>query len=172
MCLGSDGYICPSDEDIIDILKAVDCTNIRQTYIIDACSIPPEIARWSNLVWFQCPWVDYRYDSLPGLILDFLRSAANNCDPGTYVCVGITTHEDYMHRYCLERIFGADLNTLDQYVFLGVDDVLIDKLLSYGYKHESIRSDRDIHDYIKDYHVTLVEMTYVMIVLVSILRTT
>ncbi len=23
---------------------------------IDACSIPQEVASWSNLVWFQCPW--------------------------------------------------------------------------------------------------------------------
>ena len=40
-----------------------------------------------------------------------------------------------MHRYCLERILGANLNTLNKYDFLGVDDVLINKLLSYGYKH-------------------------------------
>ncbi len=44
-----------------------------------------------------------------------------------------------MHRYCLERILGVNLDscTLDQYEFLGVDDVLIKKLLSYGYKHEN-----------------------------------
>ncbi len=34
--------------------------------------------------------------------------------------------------------------------------MLINELLSYGYKHESIICDRDTHDYIKDYHVTLV----------------
>ncbi len=61
--------------------------------------------------------------------------------PGTFVCVGITTHEECMYRYHLERILGANLDTctleLNQYEFLGVDDLLINKLLSYDYKHES-----------------------------------
>ncbi len=142
-----------SSEDIVRDLRAVDCTNIRQMCGIDACSIPPEIARWSNLVWFQCPWTNERH--IHDLILGFLRSAADNCAPGTYVCVGITTHKDYMHRYCLDQILGANLDscTLDQYEFLGVDDVLINKLLSYGYKHEGYK---DIHHYIKYNHVTLV----------------
>ncbi len=97
---------------------------------INARSIPPEIARWSNLVWFQCPWTN----EIPDLILDFLASASDNCAPGTYVCVGITTHPDYMHRYCLEHILGDKLDscTLDQYEFLGVDYELIIKLFHYG----------------------------------------
>ncbi len=71
------------------------------------------------------------------LIHSFLKSASYNCAPGTFVCVGITTHEDYMHQYHLEHILGDNLNscTLGQYEFLGVDNVLINKLLSYGYKH-------------------------------------
>ncbi len=153
---------CPSEE-IVRELRAVDCTNIHQMYDIDACSIPPYIARWSNLVWFQCPWIEKRERNveyaIADLILDFLRSASHNCAPGTYVCVGITTHPDYMHRYCLERILGANLDscTLDQYGFLGVDDVLINKLLSYGYNHERIKPPKNkIHGYIKGCHVTLV----------------
>ncbi len=147
-----DGYDRPPEE------IAVDCTDIHQMGGIDARSIPPEIARWSNLIWFQCPWVaEYHEHAISDLILVFLGSAADNCAPGTYVCIGITTHEDYMHRYCLERILGANLDscTLDQYEFLGVDDVLIKKLLSYGYKHES-KSGVDIHNLIRSYHVTLV----------------
>ncbi len=93
------------------------------------------------------------------LIHDFLASAAYNCAPGVLVCVGITTHRDYMYQYHLERILGDNLDscTLDQYEFLGVDNVLINKLLSYGYKHESILLKKDkIHGYIKGCHVTLV----------------
>ncbi len=46
---------------------------------------------------------------------------------------------------------------VDQYEFLGVDDVLINKLLSYGYKHVSIKPPKKkIHGYIKGCHVTLV----------------
>ncbi len=98
------------------------------------CSIPPEIARWSNLVWFQCPWTYYS----PDVILGFLGSAADNCAPGTFVCVGITTHKYYMRKYYLELLLGDNLDSctlkLNQYEFLGADDLLINKLL---YKHES-----------------------------------
>ncbi len=76
--------------------------NINQMYDSDACSIPPEIARWSNLVWFQCPWTNKR--PIHDLILGFLVSASENCVPGTFVCVGITTHPRYMHKYHLEHI--------------------------------------------------------------------
>ena len=162
MCSGSGDYRRPS-ENIVRELRAADCTNIHQIsdinfnadppmYGINARSIPPEIARWSNLVWFQCPWT--KKPDIPDLILGFLKNAADNCFPGTYVCVGITTKEKYMYKYNLDRIL-RDCCTLDHYVFLGVDDVLINELLSYGYKHES-KSDRDIHNYIRDYHVTLV----------------
>ncbi len=60
-----------------------------------------------------------------------------------------------MHKYQLEHILedNRDGCTLDQYEFLGVDDVLIKKLLSYGYIHQGAKN---IHDPIKDYHVTLV----------------
>ncbi len=93
--------------------------------------------------------------SLTDLILGFLGNASDNCAPGTYVCVGITTHSRYMHEYQLKLILGDNLDicTLDQYEFLGVDDVLIKKLLSYGYIHQG---GRHIHNLIKDYHVTLV----------------
>ncbi len=166
MCSGSDGYRHPSD-DIVRELRTTN--NIHQIwdinfnadplmYGIDARSIPPEMARWSNLIWFQCPWV-YRRSSAspPDLILDFLRSAEKNCASGTFVCVGISTLERFMCQYDLEQILGANLDSceLNQYEFLGVDDMLINELLSYGYKHES-KSDHDIHDFIKDHHVTLV----------------
>ncbi len=134
MLCGSDGYKCPPDEGIVGGLRSVDCTNIHQMYGIAACFIPQEVARWSNLVWFVLR------DPGPGiadLIRSFLTNASCNCAPGTYVCVGIITHEDYMHQYHLEHILGDNLNscTLGQYEFLGVDDVLINNLLSYGYKH-------------------------------------
>ncbi len=158
MLCNSDGYKCPSDEERVRELRAVDCTNIHQMYGIDVWSIPPKIASWSNLVWFQCPWIEKNERDAEWAIadlLDFLGNAAKNCAPDTFVCVGITTHPRYMHQYCLERILGAC--TLDQYEFLGVDDVLINKLLSYGYKHESIKPPKNkIHGYIKGCHVTLV----------------
>ncbi len=122
------------EEEIVGILSDVDCTNIHQMCDINPRSIPPEIARWSNLIWFQCPLS--KND-----LLGFLRSASDNCAPGTYVCVGIITHEEFMYQYHLEHILGDNLDTctleLNQYEFLGVDDLLRNKLLSYDYKHES-----------------------------------
>ncbi len=153
MCSGSGGYKRPS-EDIVKELRAVDCTNIRQIWGIDARFIPPEIARWSNLIWFQCPWT--KKSDIPGLILDFLKNAADNCFPGTYVCVGITTKEKYMYKYNLDHIL-RDRFAVNHYVFLGVDDVLIKELLSYGYRHECNEPKKyDIHDHIGESHVTLV----------------
>ncbi len=167
MCSGLGPYRCPSDKKIVEKLRVVNYTSIRQIcdinfntrsipqmYGIDARSIPPEIASWSNLIWFQCPWIVG--DSGPGiakLIRAFLASAARNCVPGT--CVGITRYYIFTYRYHLELILGDKLDgcTLDQYEFLGVDDVLIEKLLSYGYIHQGYS---DIHDKIRYHHVTLV----------------
>ncbi len=143
----SDSYDCPSEE-VVEMLRDIDCTNIHQMWGSSALSIPPNLARWSNLIWFQCtyPWIKQEEVecAIVNLIRDFLLNASYNCAPGTYVCVGITLHPDYIHKYHLERIL-EDRCILDQYEFLGVDDVLINKLLSYGYKHDS-----------KDIHVTLV----------------
>ncbi len=149
--------------DIVEILEAADCTNIDLRYGINACFIPKDDASSANLVWFQCPWIPSSRDpaetAIADLILGFLGSAADNCAPGTFVCVGITKQEYYMRRYCLELILGANLDscTLDQYEFLGIDDLLINKLLYYGYKHQGYK---DIHDYIKNDHVTLVFRLY------------
>ncbi len=142
----SDSYECPSEE-VVEMLRDIDCTNIHhQMWGCSTLSIPPEIARWSNLIWFQCtyPWIKQEEVecAIADLICDFLGNAADHCAPGTFVCVGITLHPDYIHKYHLERILE---DPCDQYEFLGVDDVLINKLLSYGYKHDS-----------KDIHVTLV----------------
>ncbi len=58
-----------------------------------------------------------------------------------------------MYKYNLKDILHF---TRDCYKFIGVDDVLIYKLLSYGYKHECNKPNDDIHDRIEDHHVTLV----------------
>ncbi len=80
-------------ENIVKILENVDYANMRQIYGIDALSIPQYISRWSNFLWFQCPWVgeNSKY-SLADLIHGFLENASEDCAPGTYVCVGITTY--------------------------------------------------------------------------------
>ena len=83
-------YLCSGrkkpSENIVKILENVDYTNIRQIYGIDVYTrfIPEYISRWSNFLWFQCPWVgkNSKY-SLTDLILGFLLNASDNCVPGT-----------------------------------------------------------------------------------------
>ncbi len=103
MCSGSGDYRHPSKG--VEELRAVNCTNICPMYGIDARSIPPEFARWSNFVWFQCPWTKKR--DIPDLICGFLGSAADNCAPGTYVCVGITTKKRFMYKYNLKSFHSG-----------------------------------------------------------------
>ena len=47
----------------------------------------------------------------------------------------------------------ATTDTLRVYHFCGVDDMLIQQVLAYGYRHQGLK---DIHDFIKYDHVTLV----------------
>ncbi len=116
----------------------------------------PSIDFSYDAVWFQCPWGN----NLPGLIEGFLLNAAEYVKEGELVCVGITNKNDYVHRYCLEKILGAELNgqvdtkVSKEFEFLGPDTDLIYEILSYGYYHESVWT--DIHDYILKHHVTLV----------------
>ena len=141
--------------DPIDIIKTFppgDC------YCgIDARNLPPHLIPHKGVIWFQCPW-----DLNPGqLIREFLLNAAPKIvHEDSYVCVGITKHHDYIQRYQLESILGENLlaeddstEVLKSYTFLGADDKLIKSILDFGYRHEG---HRDIHYYIRDYHVTLI----------------
>lgn len=110
-------------------------------------------------VWFQCPWLEYPGDT-GWLIEKFLLNAAKSVRIGEYVCVGITNHSQYVHRYHLENILGEGLKgvkdsteVLRYYTFLGADTDLIYRVLSFGYHHTGVK---DIHDYILAHHATLV----------------
>lgn len=111
-----------------------------------------------DAVWFQCPW-----SGNPGkLVEDFLLNAARYTREGEYVCVGITNHDRYVRRYCLENVLGRGLRgtsdcteVLKHYDFLGADTDLIYRVLSFGYQHH-VSKDIDIHDFILEHHATLV----------------
>ncbi len=128
---------------------------------INGCWIPKPLMK-AEVIWFQCPWISW--DEGPtatgDLIERFLLNTSPNMGAGAYVCVGITTLRDYVERYGLGRILGDKHNggnsitrVTEVYDFKGADNTLIKRVLDFGYHHEGIK---DIHDYIRHYHTTLV----------------
>ena len=127
---------------------------------IDACNIPLRLVPSAGVIWFQCPWSDR--DSTNTLIQTFLLETAPKLDKESYVCIGITKLFPYIKSYSLEDILGEDLRAEDdstevlrKYKFCGADEQLIKKILKFGYRHEGCTRE-DIHEKIRDYHVTLV----------------
>lgn len=123
---------------------------------IDATAIPPELTVNSSVIWFQCPWLPG--PSIYPLIHDFLMRTSETITAGVYVCIGITSHPDYVERYELPKILGyagssSVTDVMKTYWFCGADDTLIESILSFGYHHQGLK---DIHDYIRHNHVTLV----------------
>ena len=120
---------------------------------IDATDVPEDLEVRNKVVWFQCPWPYWGSPLNPAqLIQSFLEHMKTKQQDGDYVLIGITTHKDFVERYELGAL--AEKRFMG-YTFLGSDRDLIKELLKYGYKHEAVE-DIDIHEYILDYHLTLV----------------
>ena len=128
------------------------------SYGVDPCAISPALVSGCDVVWFQCPWIQPR-DKLPQLLQDFLLKNVESIPAGTYVCIGIVDKFPYCKSYGISKLLDTP-----QYKFVGVDDVLVRKILDFGYHHECYQLYRgaegchpkDIHSEIKDSHVTLV----------------
>jgi hypothetical protein len=116
-------------------------------YSIDGRSIPDCLLSNVEVIWFQCPW---RLGGPHQLIIEFFEGLAEKISEGVLVCIGITTHHKYFRRYDLQTILST---TKQSYEFLGADKELVDLILKLGYHHEGWD---DIHDYIKEYHKTLI----------------
>ena len=131
-------------------------------YGVDARAIPQSlIPPAGGVIWFQCPWDGQ--DTTAQLVVDFLVNTSKQLRKGTFVCIGITRKFPYIKSYKLVDILGDNLsaednntNILESYKFLGADVDLIQDILKFGYHHQSIHGDRDIHEQIIDDHVTLV----------------
>ncbi len=130
-------------------------------YGVNALHIPSLSALNPDVVWFQCPWLPGS-DSIYSFIHSFLRNTWEQIQPGKYVCIGITKHERYVERYELQNILGYwrygrfnSTDILDWYEFCGADQKLVKNVLFFGYHHQG-STEMDIHDFIKDDHVTLV----------------
>ena len=144
------------------VIKAVEdlsTEGLHLEYGVNAHDIPRDlIPEVGGVIWFQCPW-DGR--SGPGKLIEkFLLNTAAKLDKKSYVCVGISKHTRYIKRYKLEAILGKRLRALEgstevleKYRFLGGDIRLVNKILSFGYKH---KGKRNIHQKILKHHITLV----------------
>ena len=152
-------------------------TGLRQLRTFDRMTPPPHHQSWRygvdalhiqhlsalnpEVVWFQCPWLPGSESVYP-LIHSFLKNTWEQIWPGKYVCIGLTKHERYVDRYDLQdvlgywrhrRFFSTDVS--DYYEFCGADQRLVKSILYFGYHHQG-STNTDIHDLIKDDHVTLV----------------
>lgn len=131
-------------------------------YKVDACAIPPQLLPRDIVVWFQCPW-KRQADEVKKFLKDFMLKNAREVKPDSYICIGITRKYPLVKNYSLEGLLGEHLKAVEgstrvlkYYKFLGADDVLIKKLLSFGYHHECSKEGKDIHEEILGHHVTLV----------------
>ena len=125
---------------------------------IDARNLPEDLSVDKKVVWFQCPWIPR---SIPhgiyDLISKFLQHMGEKQSVNDYVLIGIANHDNYVKDYLLGELLGENLSgPFGEYDFLGVDNALIKKIISFGYKHESWRETYDIHDRILDHHLTLI----------------
>lgn len=131
-------------------------------YKIDACAIPPQLLTQDLVIWFQCPWKK-QADEVKKFLRDVMLKNAREVKPDTYMCIGIIRKVPFVKNYMLEGLLGDHLKAQDgsnrilkYYKFLGADDVLINKVLSFGYYHDSSLEGKNIHDEIVNYHLTLV----------------
>ena len=149
--LTSDSNSCFERIRTISDLPAVPDTHCWQ-YGIDAGHLPPDLVRQHDVVWFQCPQGTLEGTNTATLLLSYLTCTAQCIASGGYVCVGIVKHPDYIAQYEIQEVLQGD-RVGAWYSVVGGDEVLVRKVLEFGYRHEGKSDD---HHYILDNHVTLV----------------
>ncbi len=138
-------------------------------YGIDTLAIPEDLTSGAEVIWFQCPWISPRSiiyatdDYTHTLVSGFLLNLADQIEQGVYVCIGIAKSISHIKHYHLEGLLGKGLAAiinstpvLQKYKFIGADDELVKEVLSFGYHHQSVYEDGDLHKKIINDHVTLI----------------
>ena len=151
-------------DNYIQAIKAVQQPSLGEEWLfgIDATATPDNLAIRGKVVIFQCPWIPQGpWPETPAtLIASFLSHMSTKQNKGDYVLIGITTRFPYVKSYKLEDLLGVGLSrgkdSSSMYDFLGADDTFIVEILKHGYHHISCRSDKDIHEDIITFHITLV----------------
>ena len=129
----------------------------------ESTTLPTDLCVKNKIVWYQCPWIA-SYVRKPGreiydVILEFLKHVAEKQSKNDYVLIGIVKQFPYITEYRLHKLELIGDNPLgpvpEAYDFLGVDKTLIEKIVRFGYKHESVNN-TDIHEKLLRDHLTLV----------------
>lgn len=131
-------------------LPHIDATRLRETELFNAD--PPHDAH-RCAIFFQCPYAGYANDETKQLVRDFISSASEVQRPGDFLFIGITTMFPYCKNYGLPEVIGVRGHAQNnRYRFMGADTEFPKDMLRRGYEHQAVI---DIHDKIKDRHITL-----------------
>ena len=120
---------------------------------VDATDLPVGLEVGGKVVWFQCPWTTQ--DDTDELLRNVLEEMGRKQNQHDYLLIGIANLFPYVKSYCLQAIFGDNLQNrrYRNYHFIGCDTEFIKDILKFGYRHTGIR---DIHFEIMNHHVTLI----------------
>ncbi|KAI9324827.1 hypothetical protein BDR26DRAFT_925497 [Obelidium mucronatum] len=97
---------------------------------------------------FNCPWLDWNCNER--LLQNFLRSAADIQEVGSYVFIGITEDSIYFHTYGIQNV----VKEVQGYRLRCLDTGIISKLRKNGYNH-LCKKGKNIGGSIYPYHVML-----------------
>ena len=126
----------------------------------DSTTLPRDRSVKNKVVWYQCPWIQgHPGCEIYDLILKFLKCVGKKQSENDYVLIGIVNQFPYVKEYELYKLqlFGENPSgPVQAYEFLGADNTLIEKIIRFGYKHETVNNDHDIHEKILFDHLTLV----------------
>ena len=148
---------------LIDKIVNLGDTNFRPyvdaTLLQEACYANLFDTDLTCAIFFQCPYDGYKNGETKCLVRSFLSSASEVQHPGDFLFIGITTYFLYCNNYGLPELIGnvgqAQQNGYawqNGYRFIGADAEFPKDMLRCGYKHQGVR---EIHDDIKDNHLTL-----------------
>ena len=156
------GYINRTTERPLSAAEKILEQNKWQIFC-ESTTLPTDLCVKNKIVWYQCPWIA-SYVRKPGreiydVILEFLKHVAEKQSKNDYVLIGIVKQFPYITEYRLHKLELIGDNPLgpvpEAYDFLGVDKTLIEKIVRFGYKHESVNN-TDIHEKLLRDHLTLV----------------
>jgi hypothetical protein len=133
-----------------DIFGAKACLGFKNfDYKIDARSLTefskkyPQLWSHVDILFFNCPW-SVPPTNIPAMLKDFFAQVRRACSHGVIVLLGLPQHDFFFQFYDLRKIQVFVKSLGIQY--LGADQELVRYLFNFGYRHESMNPNKDVHD--------------------------